>query len=96
MMAKSVSIRDLAIGFAVGAAAASLLPVLFPGEERDKRELLKRGLKQSMRALEGGAEKLAEIRENVEDILAEVSAEMAREAEEDHAGEDAGDRSRAS
>ena len=90
-MAKSLSLRDLAIGFAIGAAAASLLPVFFPEADRSKRELLKTGLKQTMRAVEGGAERLAELRENVEDILAEVSAELAQEAEEGHAARDVGD-----
>jgi len=94
-MAKSVSVRDLAIGFAIGAAAASLLPVFFPEADRSRRELLKTGLKQTMRAFEGGVEKLAEIRENVEDILAEVSAEMAQEAQEAHATTEVGNGSRA-
>lgn len=95
-MAKSVSIRDLAIGFAIGAAAASLLPVFFPGKDRSKRESLKRGLKHTMRAFEGGAERLAELRENVEDLLAEVAAEMADEAEVAHGPRDIEDRTRAS
>jgi hypothetical protein len=94
-MAKSVSVRDLAIGFAIGAAAASLFPVFFPEADRNKRELLKSGLKQTMRVFEGGVEKLAELRENVEDILAEVSAEMAQEAEAAHAATDVGNRTQA-
>lgn len=81
-MAKSVSFRDLAIGFAIGAAAASLLPVFLPESSGRRRELAKSGLKQALRAMEGGAERLAELRENVEDLLAEVSAEMAKEAQE--------------
>jgi gas vesicle protein len=87
-MAKPVSIRDLAIGFAIGAAAASLLPVFLPDASGRKRELLKAGLKQSVRAFEGGVERLAELRENVEDLLAEVTAEMAEEAREPHAAQD--------
>ena len=93
-MAKSVSIRDLAIGFAIGAAAASLFPVFFPVADRSRRELLKAGLKKSVRAFEGGAEKLAELREDVEDLLAEVSAELSQEAEEAHAAKDIGDTGR--
>ncbi|MGD8316692.1 MAG: hypothetical protein PVH21_10765 [Myxococcales bacterium] len=93
-MAKSISFRDLAIGFAIGAAAASLLPVFLPESSARKRDLLKSGLKQTVRALEGGAERLAELRENVEDLLAEVSAEMAEEAKQSHATQDATDRSR--
>lgn len=94
-MAKSISVRDLAIGFAIGAAAASLLPVFFPGSNRSKREALKTGLKRTARAFEDGAERLAELRENVEDLLAEVSAEMAEEAETSHAAQDIRDGSRA-
>ena len=87
-MAKSISIRDLAIGFALGAAAAALLPVFLPDVEGRRRDALKSGLKRTMRALEGGAEKLAEFREDVEDLLAEVSAEMAEEAKATHAAGD--------
>lgn len=87
-MAKSISLRDLAIGFAIGAAAASLLPVFLPEGDVRKRDLLKAGMKKTMRALEGGAERLAELRENVEDLLAEVSAEMAEEARRANAAED--------
>jgi gas vesicle protein len=94
-MAKSMSVRDLAIGFAVGAAAASLLPVFFPETNRSKRELLKKGLKQTVRAFEGGVERLAELRENVEDLLAEVSAEIAEEAKEANAVQDVGNGTRA-
>jgi hypothetical protein len=83
-MAK-ISLRDLAIGFALGAAAASLLPVFLPDARGRKRELLKSALKETMRAVEGGAERLAEFRENVEDLLAEVSSEMAEETETKHA-----------
>jgi gas vesicle protein len=95
-MAKSISFRDLAIGFAIGAAAASLLPVFLPEAGGRKRDLLKSGLKQTARALEGGAERLAELRENVEDLLAEISAEMAEEARQANADEDITGRSRVS
>ena len=95
-MAKSISIRDLAIGIAIGATAASLLPVFMPESDRSKRDLLKKGLKKTVRSLEGGVERLAELRENLEDLLAEVSAEMAEEAEEAHAARDIQDGSRAS
>lgn len=87
-MAKSISFRDLAIGFAIGAAAASLLPVFLPEADVRKRDLLKSGMKKTVRALEGGAERLAELRENIEDLLAEVSAEMAEEATRTNAAED--------
>lgn len=79
-MAKSISIRDLAVGFALGAAAATLLPLFLGGKDEGKREVVKAGLKRTVRAFEGSTEKLAELRENVEDLLAEVSAEMAEEA----------------
>jgi len=95
-MAKSISFRDLAIGFAVGAAAASLLPVFLPESSTRKRDLLKSGLKQTVRALEGGAERLAELRENLEDLLAEVSAEMAEEAKQADVSPDVTDRSQVS
>ena len=92
-MAKSISFRDVALGFAIGAAAASLLPVFLPDAAGRKRELLKAGLKKTVRAIEGGAEKLSELREDVEDLLAEVSAEMAEEASKVDAPTDIRDRS---
>lgn len=95
-MAKSISFRDLAIGFAIGAATASLLPVFLPDAAGRKRDLLKAGMKKTVHALEGGVEKLSELRENVEDLLAEVSAEMAEEARKSDAPADIGDRSQAS
>ena len=73
---------------------ASLLPVFLPEAGRSRRELLKTGLKKTARAFEGGAEKLAELREDVEDLLAEVGAELAQEAEEAHAAKDIGDTGR--
>lgn len=94
-MAK-ISLRDLAIGFALGAAAASLLPVFLPDARGRKRELLKSALKETMRAVEGGAERLAEFRENVEDLLAEVSTEMAEDAKATHAARAAEEGSQAS
>lgn len=95
-MAKSLSFRDLAIGFAIGAAAASLLPVFLPEAGGRKRDIVKSGMKQTIRALEGGAERLAELRENIEDLLAEVSAEMAKEPKEPNAERDIRDRSQVS
>lgn len=95
-MAKSLSFRDLAIGFAIGAAAASLLPVFLPESSGRRRDLLKSGLKQTVRALEGGVERLAEMRENVEDLLAEISAEMAEEAKQADASEQVTGQSRVS
>lgn len=79
-MARSISIRDVAIGFALGAAAASLLPIFLPQTDARKRDLVKASLKRTIRAIEGGVDKLAELRENVEDLFAEVSAEMAEDA----------------
>ena len=58
-MAKSISFRDLAIGFAIGAADASLLHVFIPDAAGRKRDILKAGLKKAERAVEGGAEKLS-------------------------------------
>jgi hypothetical protein len=95
-MAKSISIRDVAIGFALGAAAASLLPMFLPQTDARKRDLVKASLKRTMRAVDGGVEKLAELRENVEDLLAEVSAEMAEEAGKSDAPQDTSDRSQSS
>jgi hypothetical protein len=79
-MAKSISFRDLAIGFAIGAAAASLLPVFLPDTAGRRRELVKAGLKKTMLAMESGVEKLSALREDVEDVLAEVRAEMEEQA----------------
>ncbi len=95
-MAKSISIRDVAIGFALGAAAASLLPMFLPQTDSRRRDLVKASLKRTMRAVEGGVEKLAELREDMEDLMAEVSAEMAEEAGMSDATQDARDRSQAS
>ncbi len=92
-MAKSISFRDLAIGFAIGAAAASLLPVFLPDASGRRRELAKAGLKKTVRAIEGGVEKLSELREDVEDLLAEVSSEMAEEARKGDASTDIRDES---
>ena len=94
-MAKPISIRDLAIGFALGAAAVWLFPVFFSDAEGNRRETLKAGLKRTMRSLDGGAEKLAELREDIEDLLAELSAEMAEEAKVSQAERDNGARTEA-
>ena len=94
-MVKPVSIRDVAIGFALGAAVVWLFPVFFPNEEGNRRETLKAGLKRTMRTFEGGAEKLAELREDIEDLLAEVTAEMAEEAKGSKAERDTGARTEA-
>ncbi len=74
-MAQEFSVRDLALGFAVGFGAAALTPEL----RQQVRPLLKSALKTALQAVEGSQDKLAELKEGFDDLLAEVSHELARE-----------------
>lgn len=79
---ENVSVRDLAIGFALGLGAAALLPAVAPALRTRGRPMAKSLLKSAVRALDEGQVKLAELRESFDDLLAEVGHEL----ENAHAG----------
>jgi hypothetical protein len=74
-----ISTRDVALGFALGLGAAVVAPGIVAALRGSARPLAKTALKGALAATEGGAEKLAELREHLEDLFAEVAHELERE-----------------
>jgi len=73
--------RDLALGVAIGIGAAALFPELAPAIRGAGRPLLKSALKAALAASESGRDRIAELQETIEDLVAEVRHELASEPE---------------
>lgn len=68
--------RNIATGLIVGLGAYFILPRLFPGLSDTAKPLVKGMMKSGILCFEKGKEVFEEIRENTEDLWAEVKAEM--------------------
>ena len=68
-------------GVAIGIGALILAPVVVPAVAAAVRPLIKAGLKGGIMLYEKGKEMIAETQELLEDITAEVKAELAQEDE---------------
>lgn len=73
------SARDLALGFGLGLAAAAAFPGLAPAIRGVGRPLVKSAIRAALVAADGGRERLAEMQETLEDLIAEVQHELASE-----------------
>jgi hypothetical protein len=72
--------RKLLLGIGIGLAAGILGRALYPALKEAGRPLAKATLRSGLAAVEKARESLAEMGETVEDLMAEVKAEMAEEA----------------
>ncbi|MBN1104549.1 MAG: DUF5132 domain-containing protein [Deltaproteobacteria bacterium] len=70
---------QLVTGLAIGAAAVLLAPVVVPVVAGVAKSLAKAGIKGGLIVYEKGKIAMAEAMETVEDLTAEVKAEMAEE-----------------
>jgi hypothetical protein len=73
---------DLGKGIALGIGAALILPAALPALAKAARPWLRSAVKSSVLLLEVGRETLAEASEALEDIVAEVHAELAERHEQ--------------
>ena len=73
-------------GLAVGVGAMILAPVLLPALKKVARPMVKGAISGGMAACRKGRELVADASEGLEDIVAEVKAEMAESREADAAG----------
>lgn len=69
----------LATGIVISVIAATLAPLWRPAAARYGRQAAKAALKQGMVAYELGRDRLAEMSENVADMMAEAQVELAAE-----------------
>jgi hypothetical protein len=67
-------------GAAIGIGALILAPVLLPVVASAARPLIKAGMKGGIMLYEKGKEMIAETQELLEDLVAEVKAELSQEA----------------
>jgi len=67
-------------GAAIGIGALILAPVLLPVLAAATRPLIKAGMKGGIMLYEKGKEMIAETQELLEDLVAEVKAELSQEA----------------
>jgi hypothetical protein len=73
--------RTLIIGMVAGLAAAGLLKYVAPAFSGAGRPLLKGLIKTGLTAFESGREKFAQANEVIEDLFAEVRAELDAESQ---------------
>jgi hypothetical protein len=71
-----VHIQSLFVGFVAGVATAALLPVLVPAVSEGARPLAKALLKHSLLGIERARGAVARASESIEDLVAEVRAEV--------------------
>ncbi|HET9018031.1 MAG TPA: DUF5132 domain-containing protein [Acetobacteraceae bacterium] len=69
----------LVTGIAISVIAAALAPLWRPAAARYGRQAAKVALKQGMVAYELSRDRMAEVSENVADMMAEVQVELATE-----------------
>lgn len=72
--------RKLLMGIGIGLAAGILGRALYPAMKEAGRPLAKATLKSGLAAVEKARESFAQLGETVEDLMAEVKAEMHEEA----------------
>lgn len=73
---------DISKGAAIGVGAALVAVAALPAIMRAGRPLARAALKSGILLLEKGREVIAEAGETLEDLVAEVRAELAQESEE--------------
>jgi hypothetical protein len=80
---------DITKGMALGAGAALFAVGAIPGIMKSTRPLARAALKSGLLLYERGREVIAEAQETVEDLVAEVKAELAEESKQSAAAEEA-------
>lgn len=81
--------RDMAKGIAIGIGVALLAPVLLPAVAGIARPLARAAMKSGIIAYEKGREAAAELREVVEDLMAEAQSELGHwESQEERLGDE--------
>lgn len=79
MAVEDIFKSNIAMGLAVGMAAAVLIPLALPVLARASKPFAKAVIKSGLIVYEKGREAIAEVTEVVEDVVAEAKAEIEHE-----------------